>query len=151
MEARRNGMKSAFALLVGAVYVTFAALEMIQAIAPQLPLDERLMVPGDLMGGFVLAVTGAVFLYGFGEMRGGVERGAAYLYVGIMLGLVFSGVYLLILGTGALDAVVTGRIGNWTPAEGMRPALYLGPLPLAGFLAWREIFDLGRVRWGGGR
>ncbi len=140
----RNRPKMAFALLAGKLYVAGAFLEAVAAAGIARGAARLLLVPGDPMGAFVLAVIGAIFLYGAYELHSGLDEGVAYLYVGIALALIFGMIYLLALGASAADAALTGDV--YDPLGGMRPGLYLAVVPLAGGLAWRDRFDIKGIR-----
>ena len=131
--------KMKFGLAVGALYVFFGIL---QAIASTGIADIPL-VRGNAVGVLVLAVLGAVFLFGYSELKDGIPEGIASIHVGIMLSLVFGVIYLLVMGADASEAylIQSEDFKDWTFVDDVRPELYLAFLSLIGFLRWRDEFS----------
>jgi len=139
-----NKNKMVFALAVGIIYILFGIIQIIVGLGLVSDITSALFIPADIFGGFVLLVIGAVFLYGYKEMKAGIHEGVAFVYFGIFLSLVFVIIYLLIMGADALSAYGMGMedFEGWTPLDDVKPGLYLGILPLIGFLAWKDKFTL---------
>jgi len=141
MAAFRGGARSLYAMVVGAVYLTVGGLEVATWL---LDVSGRSgAIPGgrDPLGGLMLLLVGIVLLQGRRELAAGIREGIAFVYFGILLGLLFAGIQLLEIGGGAVDALVKGT--GWAPASHLGPAVWLGPLPLVGLAAWRTGFRLG--------
>ncbi len=139
-----NKGKMTFAAVAGIIYLMFGILQLAVGLGFGSGLTDAMFIPEDFIGGFILLVIASVFLYGFRELRAGIDEGAAYLYVGILLALLFVAIYLLVMGADALGAHVIGSedLEGWVPLDDMRPGIYLGILPFLGYLAWRSRFTL---------
>lgn len=139
--------KKIFGLMAGVVYVIFGAIQAVVGLGYNAGWIKAIFVPPDIVGGLILVLIGAVFLYGFKELNAGVNEGVAYIYVGILLALVFTAIYLLIMGADALEEYVIKGEGfeDWAPLHDMKPGIYLGILPFAGLLAWRKSLGLSRT------
>lgn len=144
MTANKNKGKTAFGLVVGMLYLIFGLAQVFTGLGFGAEAVEALYISGDFLDGFVLVVIGAVFLYGFKEQNAGINEGAAYIYVGILLALLFTAIYLLVMGADALSAYGLGSedFEEWTPLDDMRPAIYLGILSFIGLLKWKSKFTL---------
>jgi hypothetical protein len=106
-------------------------------------------------------------------MKSGIREGVSYVYVGIVIALLLSGIYILILGGNAFGEAIGPVLGgeeeteeevgameeailegdsaeieeaeeeeSWSAWDEMKPIIYLGLLPLFGFLFWRNRFTL---------
>lgn len=139
-----NKNKMAFALMVGIIYILFGIIQMIVGLGLESGITDALLIPADIFGGCVLLVIGAIFLYGYKELKAGTNDGVAFIYFGILLSLVFVVIYLLIMGADALCTYGLGMedLESWTPLDDVKPGLYLGILALMGFLAWKDKFTL---------
>ncbi len=135
-----NEEKMTFGLAAGALYVFFGIL---QALASTGLVDIPL-VPGNAIGVLVLVVIGAVFLFGYRELKEGIPEGIAYIHVGIGLSLVFGIIYLLVMGADAISAYLirSEDFEDWSIIDDVRPELYLALLSLIGLVKWRDEFSL---------
>jgi hypothetical protein len=139
-----NNDKMIFAGVVGLLFIIFGLIQIIVGFGYSAQWSELLFIPADLIGGFILILIGAIYLYGFKELKSGIQEGIAYVYVGILLSLGFLIIYLFVMGANALSAYGLGSedfIG-WTLLDDMKPGIYLGLLSLIGFLLWRKKFTL---------
>jgi hypothetical protein len=101
-----------------------------------------LFAPSDLMGSLILVLIGSVFIYGLMEMRNGLDEGIAYVYVGILISLLFAMVYVLVIAGNWMEMYLLNvpQISGWDILYDLRPAIYLGILPLCGYLIWKKEF-----------
>ncbi len=83
--------KITFSLILGFLYILFGILQAVASTG----VVYIFLVPGNIMGTFVLIVIGSVFLFGHKELEEGISEGVAYIVVGIMLSLIFGALYLL--------------------------------------------------------
>ncbi|MDW7731627.1 MAG: hypothetical protein SCH66_04245, partial [Methanolobus sp.] len=107
-------------------------------------ITEVLFIPPDAIGGFVLILIGSVFIYGFVEMHSGKEEGIAYVYVGILLSLIFAGIYMLAAFGNILEAYILKNeaFAGWSIIDDIRPEIYLGVISLFAYLQWKDDFDI---------
>ncbi|WP_094226860.1 hypothetical protein [Methanolobus psychrotolerans] len=150
MEQHYGKTEITFAALAGVLYTILGMYHIAEGIGIDIGIYEgmagSLFIPGDILGGFCLVVTGGVFLYGFKEMMQGINAGVSFLYVGILMSLLFMMVYLLIMGGNLLDSfIVPQDYEGWSIMETFRPGIYLGILSLAGILYWKDRFSLNEV------
>lgn len=131
--------KIAFALVTGSLYIVFGVL---QAVASSGSIDIPL-VPGSIMGAFVLIVIGSVFLFGHKELKEGIADGVAFIVVGIMLSIIFGILYLLVMGADSVSAYIISSedFHDWTPLDDLRPELYLSLLSIYGYSKWKDEFS----------
>lgn len=152
---RDNSRKMLFALLMGSVYVLFGFIQLITGSSKALfglstPEDigrfvsEILFIPPDAIGGFVLILIGSVFIYGFVEIHSGKEEGIAYVYVGILLSLIFAGIYMLAAFGDILEAYILKNeaFADWSIIDDIRPEIYLGLISSLAYLQWKDDFDI---------
>jgi hypothetical protein len=152
--------KFRFAALAAILYLFFGAMQISVALGL---ISSSYGIPADIMGGFILLVVGTIFLTGLREMGLGIREGVSYIYVGIVIALAFSVIYTVILGGDAFAEAIgpmldgdelayesaeadggleTDDENPWVIWHGMKPVIYLGALPLIGFLIWRKSFTL---------
>lgn len=128
-------------MVAGILYLATGILQMLERFGIDTGLANTLLIPPDFFGGFCFVVIGAVFLYGFKELNSGENLGVSYVYVGILMSLVFMGVYLLIIGAGLLGLLIqSGEYEGWSVIDGIRPGIYLGILSLIGYFSWKDQF-----------
>ena len=132
--------KVTFALVTGILYILFGVLQAVAATG----YIEIPLVPGNVMGAFVLVVIGSVFLFGYRELKDGIAGGVAFIVVGIMLSVIFGMLYLLVMGADTISAYVLSSedFQDWTPLDDLRPELYLSLLSVYGYFKWREEFSM---------
>ncbi len=136
-----NRGKAVFGALAGSLYLFFGIVEMAVWAGYDAGWTSSLFIPGD-MGGFVLIIISAVFFWGVKESWEGIREGAAYVYMGILLSLLFGLIYLLIMGADAMGHYILGADESWNLLNSMRPALYLSLAGMAGLMIWRDKFEL---------
>jgi hypothetical protein len=141
----KNKNLTYFTLLWGVMYVILGLLQALKG-AKLLP-DDFLSVnllPPELAGGLVLALVGAVYLYGTLEFSKGSFEGRAYAYVGIVLSILFGIIYFLTFAADLINAWVLFAEGfeQWTPLADFKPALYLGLLSVVVYAGWKKEFRL---------
>lgn len=141
--------KTAFAFVVGALYLLFGGLQLAAGLGLGDGWSRALLLGGGAMDGAVMVIIGLVFLQGHLELRSGIREGVAFVYVGILLAAFFLLVQVSQVSASYLGAwTVGGEWEGYSAIDTVSPFLYLAPLPVAGLLAWRGGFTLrpqGRV------
>ncbi|MHC1597298.1 MAG: hypothetical protein ACXQT3_03165 [Methermicoccaceae archaeon] len=135
-----NRDKKVFGAIAGGLYVAVGLIQLFVGLGYGSWWTAALLIPADAVGGMILILIGAVFLFGFKELSAGINEGVAYIYVGVMLALVFTTIHLLIMGADVLEAYViqSEDFLGWTPLDDMKPVIYLGVLPLMAAFAWKD-------------
>lgn len=132
-----------FTLLWGVIYLAIGSLQILKGakLLPDNFISANLLPP-EIAGGLVLAVVGAVYLYGTLEFSKGSSEGRAYAYVGIVLSMLFGVLYFLTFTADIINAWVLFADGfeQWTPLSDFKPALYLGLFSLAIYTSWENKF-----------
>ena len=147
-----NKNKMVFGMLAGVAYALFGVIQIIVALDLELPfisaLAETMFIPKDIVGGFILVLIGVVFVYGLKELHAGINEGVAYIYVGIFFALIFLAIYLLIIAANAMEAymILNPEFATWSPADDLKPGIYLGIIPLLGFILWHGKFQFGEQK-----
>ena len=128
-----------FGLTVGVLYVIAGVLQVVEAFYTLAWAENILFIHGDVPAGMVLIMVGAVFLYGFKELGTGIGEGVAYVYVGIILAMMFAGVYILLAGADMLMAYVVQSedFAEWRLLDDLNPTIYLAILTFPGYLHWK--------------
>ena len=139
--------KMLFTLFMGASYIFFGLAQLIAGSSNALlgitgpgslgkAITEMLFIPPDAIGGLVLILIGCVFTYGFVEIHSGKEEGIAYVYVGILLSLIFAGIYVLAAFGNILEAYLLQNeaFAEWSVLDDIRPEIYLGLISLLAYL-----------------
>jgi hypothetical protein len=92
----------------------------------------------------ILILIGCVFMYGASEIHSGVHEGIAYVYVGILLSLIFAGIYMLAATGDLLEARLLKNedYAGWSVLDALRPEIYLGVLSLLTYLKWKDSFEV---------
>ncbi|TGC11429.1 hypothetical protein [Methanolobus halotolerans] len=152
---RDNRRKMVFALFMGFVYILFGTIQLITGSSKALLnltapenlgrfITDVLFIPPDAIGGFVLILMGSVFIYGFVEIHSGREEGIAYVYVGILLSLIFAGIYVLAAVGNILEVYILKNtaFADWSILDDIRPEIYLGFISLLSYLQWKDDFDI---------
>lgn len=134
-----------FTLLWGITYLAIGSLQVLKG-AGLLPENfiTATLLPPEIAGGLVLAVVGAVYLYGTIELSKDPTEGRAYAYVGIVLSMLFGALYFLTFTADLINARVLFAEGfeEWTLLVDFKPALYLGLLSLVIYTGWENKFKL---------
>ena len=135
-----------FALLAGILYAITGLIQIVAGFGLEIGLTDALFIPADIFGGFILLVIGSVFLFGVKELNEGLNEGVAYVYVGIILALVFAGIYVLVIGANALEAyvILSDDFEGWTPLDDMKPGIYIAIIPLIAYFSWKSKMSLAR-------
>jgi hypothetical protein len=141
----KNKALTYFTLLWGMVYLSIGSLQVLKG-AKLLPDDfiSTNLLPPEIAGGLVLAVVGAIYLYGTIEFSKSPFEGRAYAYVGIILSILFGILYFLTFTADIINARVLFAEGfeEWTPLVDFKPALYLGLFSLVIYAGWEKRFRL---------
>lgn len=146
MKRNYGNKEMIFAALAGVLYLLSGLLHIAGGLGIYTGLSDTLFVSGDISGGFCLMVIGAVFIAGLREMLKGINAGVSFVYVGILMSLLFMGVYLLIMGGNLLDSyIVPEDYEGWSIIETFRPGLYLGIISVAGLVFWKDRFSLNEI------
>lgn len=134
-----------FTFLWGMIYLAIGILQVLKG-ANLLSNDfiSSSLFPPEIAGGLVLAIIGAVYLYGTIEFSKSYVEGRAYAYVGIILSIIFGALYFLTFTANLVNAWVLFAEGfeQWTPLSELKPALYLGLLSLVIYSGWENKFRL---------
>jgi len=133
MEGKAN-----FALLAGTLYILFGVLQGVVLLnIVNLPL-----IPGNAMSIPILLIIGLVFIFGYREMMEGIPEGISFVYVGIMLSLIFCGLYLLVLAAHSFSTYLlkSEDFQDWTFMDGIRPEIYLAALSVWAYFRWKDDF-----------
>ena len=144
-----------FSLFMGSLYMFFGLVQLIVGSSKMLlgisgpeildkAIAQMLFIPPDTIGGLVLILIGCVFIYGFVEIRSGKEEGIAYVYVGLLLSLIFAGIYVLASFGNILEAYLLRNeaFAEWSFLDDIRPEIYLGVISLLAYLRWKDSFDI---------
>lgn len=133
-----------FSLAAGCIYLVFGVLQVIASLGFNSELTASLLIPSDTLGGFVLMIIGSVFIFGFKELYNNIDEGVSFLYVGILISLVFAGMYVLIMIGNAFGAYViqSENFKNWVPLDDLKPSIYLSVLSVYGYYLWKEKIPL---------
>jgi len=117
-----------YALVLGVVYLAFGVIEVFGGAGD--------IIPGDLFGGFALAVIAATYLNGVKGLFNGEHQGLSFLIGGLFLSAIFGVLYLLLMGADGLMYIL-GEADEFSALAGFRPAigLFFLSLPLA-YQAW---------------
>jgi len=117
-----------YALVLGVVYLAFGIIEVFGGAGD--------IIPGDLFGGFALAVIAATYLNGVNGLFNGKHQGLSFLIGGLFLSTVFGVLYLLLMGADGFMYIL-GEAEEFSVLAGFRPAigLFFLSLPLA-YQAW---------------
>ncbi|NMA10535.1 MAG: hypothetical protein GX932_05910 [Methanomicrobiales archaeon] len=132
--------KLVYGAVLGVLYIAAGLLQMVRAVVGPIPGLEAFYLTGNLFGGFVLLMVGAVFLAGVRNLAAGAGEGAIFVSVGVLLSVAFGLVELLALCALGIDAYLVGEWVEWSVADAMNPLLYLAVLGAAGYLAWGRTF-----------
>ena len=143
-----NKYKMIYGIIIGFLYLVFGLFQIIVSLGLKSALTDALFIPSDIMGGIILIVISAIFLFGINELNKGIDEGVAYIYVGILLAILFMIIYSLIIVANGVSAYALSNpdLENWTPLDNMKPGLYLGVLSIIGILIWRTKFVLSRTK-----
>lgn len=148
----RSKEKILFAFITGLLYVLAGSIQLIFSLYAMLDpysvnsfeksLFWILFAHSDLVGSLILVLIGSIFLYGLIELKNGLDEGIAYLYVGILISLLFATVYVLVIAGNWMELYLLNdpQISSWNFIYDVRPAIYLGMLPLCGYLLWKKEF-----------
>ncbi|WP_214044649.1 hypothetical protein [Methanomethylovorans sp.] len=144
--------KMLFASFTGLLYVLAGSIQLFFSLCTMMDLcnmsyfksdiADLLFAPSDLIGSLILLLIGSIFIYGMLDLRNGSNEGIAYIYVGILISLLFAAVYVLVMTGNWMDSYLLNdpEIKGWDFVNDLRPAIYLGALPLCGYLIWKKEF-----------
>jgi len=117
-----------YALVLGVVYLAFGVIEVFGGAGD--------IIPGDLFGGFALAVIAATYLNGVKGLFNGEHQGLSFLIGGLFLSAIFGVLYLLLMGADGLMYIL-GEADEFSALAGFRPAIGLFFLSLSlAYQAW---------------
>ncbi len=130
-------------LVWGILYLAAGSIQLLKGLGllPEPFISSSLMPPA-IAGGLVMMVVAAVFCFGFLNISKDHVEGKAFVYVGILLGLVFGAVYFLDLLADMFNFYFLARedYSNWTLMDSFKPALYLGILSLVIYAGFKNSF-----------
>lgn len=121
-------------VVLGIIYTLTGIIEMINSLVLLVPL---FIFSRDFMGGFVSITIGLVFIYGIRELLKEDYRGLSFVLVGLIMAVMFAGLYTLILIANAVECYILGNeeFAGWTILNDLRMELMLGWL-LVPVLIW---------------
>ena len=134
-------------LVVGVPYLIVGLAQFV------LSLTGPHIIPGDPIGGLVLALIGTIFLYGAKDFLNDVTDGISFYYMGIILSLIFSVLFILILIADWAEFLLGNEdFLDWSPWEDVVPGIYLVIFPLLFYVHLRKngILRLGHTFGGWG-
>lgn len=133
-----------FSLVTGCIYLVFGGLQVIAGLGFNSEIIDLLLVPSDILGGFVLLIIGTVFIFGFKELYNDIAEGVSFVYVGILISLAFAGMYVLIMAGNAFGAYViqSENFRDWAPLDSLKPSIYLSVLSVYGYYSWKDRIPL---------
>jgi hypothetical protein len=149
-----NKSKIVFALVMGCSYILIGIVQVITGISKALSeapgssylgaVADALFIPPDIIAGMILVLIGSVFIYGVSEIHSGIREGIAYVYVGILLSLIFAGIYMLAATGDFLEAhlLKNEEYIGWSVIDALRPEIYMGVLSLLTYLRWKNSFEV---------
>jgi hypothetical protein len=150
-----NTDKMLFAFIMGCSYILIGMVQLITGVLKALSeanissytgyaVTDMLFIPPDIIAGMILILIGCVFMYGASEIHSGVHEGIAYVYVGILLSLIFAGIYVLAATGDLLEARLLKNEDyvGWSVLDALRPEIYLGALSLLTYLKWKDSFEV---------
>jgi len=132
------GKQGIYAAVSGSIYCIFGLAQIVAWFGID-ALDIAFM-DSNALGGLVLILIGIVFLYGARDIRSSASEGRAYIFVATLLGLLFMGVFILVLAANGLDAAFAGEA--YDIGADIIPLVYLGLLPLFGYIGWHKEFSI---------
>ena len=111
--------------ILSITYILIGVIEIANTFVSFIPL---LILPGDLMGGFVSITIGLIFAYGIKELYRGDYMGLSFILVGLIMAIMFAGLYTLILIADAVECYILGNedFAGWTILDDLRIELVLG-------------------------
>jgi len=133
-----NG-KSCFALAVGLTYGVFGTMQTIYSIGVDSPLFEALLLENSIIGGIILVIIGIVFLSGYFKTIKDPVEGIAFIFTGILVSVLYMALYIMVLLANAMLGLMESS-GLNVQAD-LIPLVYLGVIPLLGYIVWRHSFS----------
>ena len=132
-----------YSLVIGTLYAIFGVLEILvgwgDLIGTGDPLTSPIelagvnVVPADVFGGVMLIIIGVVYLTGVKLQAKGEREGLSFLFVGILLALIFFGVYMAIMLANGVGCVFQFEDWlEWIWLDDLRPGIWLFLLALPG-------------------
>jgi len=120
-------------LVVGVPYLIIGLAQFV------LSLTGPHIIPGDPIGGLVLALIGIIFLYGARDFLNDVTDGISFYYMGIILSFIFSVLFILILIADWAEFLLENEdFLDWSPREDVVPGIYLVILPMLFYVHLRK-------------
>lgn len=147
-----NNDKLFFASLTGGLYLIVGIMQFIFSLFSIShiyatndiisSIFDFFLTKADPIGGLILILIGSIFLYGVMELRQGIQEGIAFVYVGILIALIFTIIYGLVATANWMEVSIfhDPEMIEWTLKEDIKPGLYLGILPLTGYILWKKEF-----------
>jgi hypothetical protein len=134
--------------VLGLLFLLFGILQLIVSIGSISSLQSSLYIPNDIIGSFILILTGIIFLYGIFELNKGIREGVAFVYVGIIFSLFFLGIYLLSMLLNGIQAylLMNSDFEGWSPLDDLRPGIYLGLISIIVLIKWREKISIKKIK-----
>ena len=133
--------KYMFAATFGILYLIFGITETLSGLVPAITdITALFLIPADIIGGLVLCVVGAVYLFALQRFVTAAGNGSAYLYVAMALSVIFGTVAVLSLAAQGTDLALFGDGEPWSPVTLLVPMVWLGVMPAAALSRWGQRF-----------
>jgi len=136
------GKKSAYAALIGAIYLIFGLVQVTFSLGMDIGILESLNIDNNVFGGLIIMLVGSIFLFVPVKVKKDVDEGSAFLFTGIFLSILFAGINLFILISSALSAALEGE--PLTFLSDIHPIIYLVLLSIIGLYIWRDTYSFRR-------
>jgi|GEM_PF-804824 hypothetical protein len=140
-----------YSLCIGLASVIFGLLELASGLSLAYGVDwsewgiSTAFIHPDIFSGIMMAIIGAIFLFGVRQQWRGNQEAASFIVVGTLLSALFFGVYLAMMGANAIgaslynavpaDSVYAESVADWegwTWLSDMRPGIWMFTFVLPG-------------------
>ena len=120
-----------YAAFIGLVYIFFGLLEIINGLG----ISSFYTIPSDIIGGLMLIFIGLIFLRGLGELSQAKVSGISYLLVGVMMTIIYSGLFILIMGAEGIEFLIGKEdFMDWSWQYSLRPEIWLPVITIPAIL-----------------
>jgi hypothetical protein len=120
-----------YAAFIGLVYIFFGLLEIISGLG----ISSFYTIPSDIIGGLMLIFIGLIFLRGLGELSQAKVSGISYLLVGVMMTIIYSGLFILIMGAEGIEFLIGKEdFMDWSWQYSFRPEIWLPVITIPAIL-----------------
>lgn len=135
MNNELNEGIAVYSSIIGIIYVMVG----LAAMSNSLGLSEFNYIPTDLFGGLMLIFIGGIFLRTIKETGKEQYNGLSFLLVGIIMAVIYSGLYIAALGADALSFVLGSEdFEEWAPLNDFRIEIWLPLITIPGMLVLKD-------------